>query len=89
MGVSSLIATNFDDTVVVNGKTMRFAAAAFGALEGLKQQYYRGNNVPEETQAEINVFTHPQWIALRTAILESLAAHPDARESLISRLRAL
>jgi hypothetical protein len=41
LGVSPLIATNFDDTVVVDGKTLRFAAAAFGALEGLKQQYYK------------------------------------------------
>ena len=81
-GVSPLIATNFDDTVVVDGKTMRFAAAAFGALEGLKQQYYKANNVPEETQAEWEGRTRrppPQWKPSMRSTLADADKFPDTK----------
>ena len=43
---------NFDEMVIVDGKELRFADAAFSILERLKQQYYAANNVSEQTQAE-------------------------------------
>jgi len=81
-GVSPLIATNFDDTVVVDGKTMRFAAAAFGALEGLKQQYYKANNVSEATQAEWEGRTRrppPQWKPSMRSTLADADKFPDTK----------
>jgi hypothetical protein len=82
MGTSPLVATNFDDTVVVDGRTMRFAAAAFGALEGLKQQYYKANNVPEETQAEWEGRTRrppPQWKPSMRSTLADADKFPDTK----------
>ncbi|HEY7285698.1 MAG TPA: di-heme-cytochrome C peroxidase [Vicinamibacterales bacterium] len=82
MGVSPLVATNFDDTVVVDGKTMRFAAAAFGALEGLKEQYYKANNVPEETRAEWEGRTRrppPQWKPSMRSTLADADMFPDTK----------
>ncbi|HEX7140677.1 MAG TPA: di-heme-cytochrome C peroxidase [Vicinamibacterales bacterium] len=82
LGVSPLVATNFDDTVVVDGKTMRFAAAAFGALEGLKQQYYKANNVPEETKAEWEGRTRrppPQWKPSMRSTLAEAERFPDTK----------
>jgi hypothetical protein len=52
VGTSPLAAQNFDETVIVDGKELRFAAAAFSILERLKRQYYVQNAVPEQTQAE-------------------------------------
>jgi len=52
VGTSPLAAQNFDETVIVDGKQLRFAAAAFTILERLKRQYYVQNAVPEQTQAE-------------------------------------
>jgi processive rubber oxygenase RoxA-like protein len=52
VGTSPLAAQNFDETVIVDGKQLRFAAAAFSILERLKRQYYVQNAVPEQTQAE-------------------------------------
>ncbi len=51
-GTSPLAAQNFDQTVIVDGKDVRFAAAAFDILERLKRQYYAANNVSAATQAE-------------------------------------
>jgi hypothetical protein len=82
LGVSPLIATNFDDTVVVNGKTMRFAAAAFAALEGLKQQYYKANNVPDEIQAEWEGRRRrppPQWKPSMRSTLAESDKFPDTK----------
>jgi len=81
-GVSPLVAMNFDDTVVVDGKTMRFAAAAFAALEGLKQEYYKANNVPEETQAEWEGRTRrpvPQWKPSMRSTLAEADKYPDTK----------
>jgi len=81
-GVSPLIATNFDDTVVVDGKTVRFATAAFAALEGLKQQYYKANNIPEETQAEWEGRTRrppPQWKPSMRSTLADADKFPDTK----------
>src|SRR2546427_265710 len=51
-GTSPLVAQNFDEPVIVDGKEMRFAAAAFGALENLKKRYYTANSISDETQAD-------------------------------------
>jgi hypothetical protein len=82
MGTSPLVATNFDDTVVVDGKTTRFAAAAFSALESLKQQYYKAHNVPEETQAEWEGRTRrppPQWKPSMRSTLADADEFPDSK----------
>ena len=81
-GTSPLVATNFDDTVVVGGKTMRFATAAFAALESLKQQYYKANNVSEQTQAEWEGRTRrppPQWKPSMRSTLAEADKFPDTK----------
>jgi hypothetical protein len=52
VGTSPLAAQNFDQTVIVDGKELRFADAAFAVLENLKRQYYAANNISKEAQAE-------------------------------------
>jgi hypothetical protein len=52
MGTSPLAAQNFDQTVIVDGKEVRFAEAAFSILESLKRQYYVANNISAQTQAD-------------------------------------
>jgi hypothetical protein len=52
VGTSPLAAENFDQIVLVDGKELRFADAAFSILERLKKQYYAANNVSEQMQAE-------------------------------------
>jgi hypothetical protein len=52
VGTSPLAAQNFDQTVIVDGKELRFADAAFAVLENLKREYYAANNISKETQAE-------------------------------------
>src|SRR4051794_13827119 len=52
IGVSPLVAQNFDEPVIVDGKPVRFAAAAFSVLENLKRRYYTAHQVDEQTQAE-------------------------------------
>jgi hypothetical protein len=81
-GVSPLVARNFDDTVIVDGKPVRFAAAAFGALENLKKQYYAANNVSEQTQAEWEGRARrppPQWKPAMRSTLADADKYPDTR----------
>jgi len=81
-GVSPLAAQNFDDTVIVDGKTLRFAAAAFSALEGVKKQYYASHNIPEQTQAEWEGRTRrppPQWSPAMRSTLADAEKFPDSR----------
>jgi len=81
-GVSPLVAQNFDDTVIVDGKTVRFAAAAFTALENLKRQYYAANHITEQTQAEWEGRDRrppPQWRAAMRSTLADADKYPDSR----------
>jgi hypothetical protein len=81
-GVSPLVAQNFDDTVIVDGKPVRFAAAAFTALEALKQRYYKANNISEETQAEWEGRTRrppPEWRPAMRSTLADADKYPDSR----------
>ena len=52
VGTSPLAAQNFDQTVIVDGKEVRFADAAFSILESLKRQYYLANNISDQMQAD-------------------------------------
>ena len=52
VGTSPLAAQNFDQTVIVDGKEVRFADAAFSILESLKRQYYVANNISDQMQAD-------------------------------------
>jgi hypothetical protein len=81
-GVSPLVAQNFDQTVVVNGKQLRFADAAYPVLEGLKKQYYAVNNVPEATQAEWENRARrppPRWAPRVRSTLAEADRFPDSR----------
>jgi hypothetical protein len=81
-GISPLVAENFDKTVVVDGKTVRFADAAFGALAQLKRQYYEAHAVPEQTQAEWENRTRrppPEWEARTRSTLAESEQFPDSR----------
>jgi hypothetical protein len=81
-GVSPLVAQNFDEPVIVNGKQMRFAEAAFGALESLKKQYYAANHISEQTQAEWEGRARrpaPQWAPAMRSTLAEADKYPDTR----------
>ena len=81
-GVSPLVAQNFDDTVIVDGKTLRFAEAAFTALEALKQRYYEANNIPEATRAEWEGRSRrppPEWRPAMRSTLADADKYPDTR----------
>jgi processive rubber oxygenase RoxA-like protein len=81
-GVSPLVAQNFDQTVIVDGKEVRFAAAAFGALENLKKRYYAANKISEQTQAEWEGRTRrppPQWKPAMRSTLADADKYPDSR----------
>jgi hypothetical protein len=81
-GVSPLVAQNFDRTVIVNGREMRFADAAFPVLEGLKKQYYAANNVSPETQAEWENRARrpaPEWSPRVRSTLAESEQFPDSR----------
>src|SRR5581483_11472244 len=82
IGVSPLVAENFDEPVVVDGKQVRFAAAAFTALESLKRQYYEANHIPEQTQAEWEGRTRrppPEWRPAMRSTLADSDKYPDTR----------
>jgi hypothetical protein len=81
-GVSPLVAQNFDDTLIVDGKSVRFAAAAFSALESLKKQYYVSHNISEQTQAEWEGRARrppPQWSPAMRSTLAEADKYPDSR----------
>ena len=81
-GVSPLVAQNFDQTVLVDGKEMRFADASFPVLEGLKKQYYAANNISEATQAEWENRARrpaPQWAPRVRSTLADSEQYPDSR----------
>jgi processive rubber oxygenase RoxA-like protein len=81
-GVSPLIAQNFDEPVIVDGKSIRFAAAAFSALENLKKQYYAANHISDETQAEWEGRARrppPQWKPAMRSTLADADKYPDTR----------
>ena len=81
-GVSPLVATNFDETVLVDGKPVRFAAAAFTVLESLKQRYYTANRISDQMQAEWEGRTRrppPQWKPTMRSTLADADKYPDTR----------
>ena len=81
-GTSPLVAQNFDETVIVDGKEMRFAAAAFSALENLKKRYYTANSVSDETQAEWENRARrppPEWKPTMRSTLADADKYPDTR----------
>jgi len=43
----------------------------------------------EGPQLTVNLMASPEWLAIRQAVLEALAAHPDARAAVAQRLAAL
>jgi hypothetical protein len=68
--------------VVVDGKNVRFADAAFGALERLKRQYYAANAISDETQAEWENRARrppPEWSARARSTLAEADKYPDSR----------
>jgi hypothetical protein len=52
VGTSPVVATNFDRTVITPKGERRLAAAAFEAIEAIKQQYYKTHNISPEVQAD-------------------------------------
>ena len=82
IGVSPLIAENFDAPVIVDGKSVRFATAAFTVLENLKQHYYAAHQIPEQTQSEWENRTRrppPEWKPAMRSTLAEANDYPDTR----------
>jgi processive rubber oxygenase RoxA-like protein len=91
-GVSPLVAQNFDEPVIVDGKPVRFAAAAFTVLENLKKRYYVANQIPESTQAEWEGRTRrppPEWRPAMRSTLADADTYPDTRGGRVSPAKPL
>lgn len=92
IGISPLIAEDFDAPVIVDGKSVRFATAAFGVLENLKQRYYTANQIPEQTRAEWENRTRrtpPEWKPTMRSTLAEADAYPDSRGGRVSPAKPL
>jgi hypothetical protein len=91
-GVSPLVARNFDEPVIVDGKQVRFATAAFTVLENLKKRYYTANQIPEPTQAEWEGRTRrppPDWKPAMRSTLADAENYPDSRGGRVSPAKPL
>ena len=91
-GVSPLVAQNFDERVTVDGKSVRFAAAAFTVLENLKKRYYVANQISEQTQAEWEGRTRrppPEWKPAMRSTLADADQYPDTRGGRVSPAKPL
>ncbi len=42
-----------------------------------------------DRRPHINLLVTPEWVAVRTAVMTALAAHPDAKLAVVERLEAL
>jgi hypothetical protein len=92
IGVSPLVAQNFDEPVYVDGKPVRFPAAAFSVLESLKQQYYTANHISEATQAEWEGRARrppPEWKPAMRSTLADADKYPDTRGGRVSPAKPL
>jgi hypothetical protein len=78
VGTSPLAARNFDEFVTVDGKDLRFAAAAFNVLERLKRQYYVTNKISEQTQAEWEGRDRRPAPGMRSTLAEA-DSYPDSK----------
>jgi hypothetical protein len=78
VGTSPLAAQNFDQTVIVDGKELRFADAAFSVLERLKRQYYLKNSISEQTQAEWEGRSKRPAPRIRSTLADA-DKYPDSR----------
>src|SRR5262249_10828415 len=91
-GVSPLVAQNFDEPVMVDGQSRRFAAAAFTVLENLKKGYYVANQISEETQAEWEGRARrppPEWKPVMRSTLADADKYPDSRGGRVSPAKPL
>lgn len=92
IGISPLIIENFDQPVEIDGKSVRFATAAFTVLENLKRRYYTANQIPEQTQAEWEERTRrppPQWKPMMRSTLAEADEYPDSRGGRVSPAKPL
>jgi hypothetical protein len=78
VGTSPLAAQNFDEKVIVGGKELRFADAAFSILEGLKRQYYVKNAISAQTQAEWEGRARRPAPRMRSTLADA-DKYPDSR----------
>jgi len=78
VGTSPLAAQNFDEKVIVDGKELRFADAAFTILEGLKRQYYVKNAISAQTQAEWEGRARRPAPRMRSTLADA-DKYPDSR----------
>jgi hypothetical protein len=82
VGTSPVAATNFDRTVITPKGERRLAEAAFEAIEAIKQQYYKANNVSPETQADWegrDMRPLPEWKPSFRSTLADAEKYPDTR----------
>ena len=92
IGVSPLVAENFDAPVIVDGKSVHFAEAAFTVLENLKKRYYTANQISETTQAEWENRARrppPQWKPVMRSTLADADKYPDSRGGRVSPAKPL
>jgi RoxA-like, cytochrome c-like len=82
VGTSPVVATNFDRTVITPQGERRLPDAAFEAIEAIKQQYYKANNVSPETQADWegrDMRPLPQWKPSFRSTLAEADKYPDTK----------
>lgn len=88
VGTSPFVAQNFDVPVLVDGKEVPFATAAFRALEEIKQAYYRRNNISPEVQAEWEVRSRRPPPMIRSTLADA-DKYPDSKGGRVYRARPL
>ncbi len=68
----------------------RLALEAIGRLRGIVELYARlTGELRDGPIVEVNLLGSPEWLAIRQAVLEALASHPDARQAVAAHLAAL
>jgi len=66
------------------------ALEAIGRLRGIVELYARlTGELRDGPIVEVNLLGSPEWLAIRQAVLEALAGHPDARQAVAAHLAAL
>jgi hypothetical protein len=82
VGTSPAVATNFDRTVFTANGERRLADAAFEAIEAIKQQYYKTNNISPEMQADWegrDMRPLPEWKPSFRSTLAEADRYPDTK----------
>lgn len=72
-----------------DGKVSLALSAVREQRELLRLMGTASGELKEGPQLTVNLMASPEWLAIRAAVLEALALHPEARAAVAQRLAAL